>query len=138
MRNLATPDMLLIALISLLSLVLVFWFGIAVSRARRRYHINPPTMIGNPDFERVVRVHANTVDNLVPFLVALWLCALLFSPLGAVVLGVIWLLARVWYALAYYRAAEKRVAPFGVSTFCTALLIIGALIGIVRDFLLVT
>ena len=138
MRNLATPDMLLVALISLLSLVLVFWFAIAVSRARIRYKISAPAMTGHPDFERVVRVHQNTVDNLVPFLVALWLCALLFSPLGAVVLGVVWLIARVWYALAYYGDAAKRGPAFGLSALATVLLMIGALIGIVRDFLLVT
>jgi glutathione S-transferase len=138
MRNLATPDMLLVALISLLSLVLSFWFGIAVSRARGTYKINPPAMTGNPDFERVVRVHANTVEHLVPFLVALWLCALLFSPVAAVALGCVWLVARIWYGVAYWRAAAKRIPAFGISAAATALLIIGALIGIVRDLLIVS
>lgn len=136
MRNLATPDMLLIALISLLSLMLYFWFSIAVGRARSRYKIAAPAMTGNPDFERVVRVQANTLEQLVPFLVALWLCALFFAPLPAVVLGVIWLFARIWYALAYYRAAAKRGPGFGLSAIATILLLIGALIGIVRAFLL--
>ena len=137
MRNLATPDMLLIALISLLSLLLCLWFSIAVSRARGTYKIAAPAMTGNPDFERVARVHANTLENLVPFLVALWLCALLFSPLVAVVLGFVWLIARIWYALAYYSDAAKRGPGFGLSAVATVLLIIGALIGIVRDWLLV-
>lgn len=137
MRNLATPDMLLVALISLLSLMLVFWFSIAVSRARGAYKIAAPAMTGNPDFERAVRVHANTLENLVPFLVALWLCALLFSPVAAVVLGVVWLIARIWYALAYWRDAGKRGPAFGLAGLATVLLILGALIGIVRDFLIV-
>lgn len=137
MQNLASPDMLLVALISLLSLVLCFWFSIAVSRARTRYKIAAPAMSGSPDFERVARVHANTLENLVPFLVALWLCALFFSPLAAVVLGLVWLIARIWYALAYYGDAAKRGPGFGLSAIATVLLIIGALIGIVRIWLLV-
>jgi glutathione S-transferase len=137
MRNLATPDMLLVALISLVSLVLCIAFAIAVSRARVTYKIAAPAMSGNAAFERVVRVHANTVDNLAPFLVALWLCALLFSPVAAIVLGSIWLIARLWYALAYYRDADKRVPAFGLSIAVTVLLIIGALIGVVRDVMLV-
>jgi glutathione S-transferase len=137
MQNLAAPDMLLVAVITLLSLVLCFWFSIAVSRARTRYKIAAPAMTGNPDFERVARVHANTLENLVPFLVSLWLCALFFSPLVAVVLGFIWLIARIWYALAYYSDAAKRGPGFGLSAVATVLLIICALIGIVRVFLLV-
>lgn len=137
MRNLATPDMLLIALISLLSLLLCFWFSIAVARARTRYKIAAPAITGNPDFERVMRVQANTVENLAPFLVALWLCALYASPLAAIVLGFVWLIARIWYALAYYRDAAKRGPGFGLSAFATIALIIGALIGIVRGFLIV-
>jgi len=136
MLNLTTPDMLLVALISLSSLVLTFWVALAVARARGTYKIAAPAMTGNPDFERVVRVHANTVDNLVPFLVALWLCALLLSPIAAIVLGVVWLAARVWYALAYWRDAGKRGPGFGLSAAATVLLILGALFGIARDFML--
>ncbi len=137
MANLMTPDMLLVSLISLLSLVLCFWFSIAVARARTRYNIAAPAMTGNPDFERIARVHGNTLENLVPFLVALWLCALLLSPLAAVVLGFVWLIARIWYALAYYRDAAKRGPGYGLSALATIALIVGALIGIVRDFILV-
>jgi glutathione S-transferase len=136
MRNLTSPDMLLVALISLFSVMLCFWLLLAVARARATYKIAAPAMTGDPAFERVARVHANTLESLLPFLVPLWLCALLFSPLAAVVLGFVWLIVRIWYALAYRRDAAKRSLPFTLSMVATGLLIIAALIGIVRDFML--
>jgi glutathione S-transferase len=136
MRNLTSPDLLLVALISLCSVMLCFWFLMATGRARATYKIAAPAMTGDPAFERVARVHANTLENLVPFLVALWLCALLYSPLAAVVLGFVWLIARIWYALAYWRDAAKRSLPFTISMVATGCLVIAALFGIVRDFML--
>jgi len=54
----------------------------------------------------------------------------------AAVGAVVWLAARVWYALAYWRDAGKRGPGFGLSAAATVLLILGALFGIARDFML--
>ena len=47
-------------------------FGGLVSRARTRHGIKAPAITGHPQFERVHRVHVNTLELLVAFLPALY------------------------------------------------------------------
>ena len=54
------------------SLVLYFFTTAYAGRMRERHKIEAPAMTGHPDFERANRVQANTLENLVPFLAALW------------------------------------------------------------------
>ncbi len=77
-------------------------------------------------------MQTNTLENLVPFLVALWLCAIFWEPLWASVLGVIWLFGRVIYALGYYSAPQRRHAGFLIGTIAVVLLLIGAAYGLIR------
>ena len=60
-------------LITVLTLLLYLFITINVGRARAKYKVLPPKMTGNPDFERVVRVQQNTLEQTVFFLPALWL-----------------------------------------------------------------
>jgi len=49
-----------------------------VSGARHRYGVRPPATVGvSEDFDRYLRVQANTIEGLILFLPALWLSALL-------------------------------------------------------------
>ncbi|MDB9338105.1 MAPEG family protein, partial [Nodularia spumigena CS-589/07] len=67
-------------LITALTLLLYLFITINVGRARAKYKVLPPQMTGNPDFERVVRVQQNTLEQTVFFLPALWLFSLYLSP----------------------------------------------------------
>ena len=123
------------AIVSLLALLIYIWVTLQVGGARRKYGVAAPAVIGHPDFERVLRVQANTLEQLVPFLVALWLCVFFLRPsLIAGVLGVLWLVGRVWYAVGYYAHAKKRGAGFTLSFFATLGLIVGAMFGVVASF----
>lgn len=53
------------ALVSLLALLLYFVVTINVGRARAKYGIPAPQMSGNPDFERVLRVQQNMLEQLI-------------------------------------------------------------------------
>lgn len=118
------------ALITCLAVALYFWATFRVGSARKKYGVQPPRCDGPDEFLRVFRAHQNTLEQLVMFLPVLWLCALYFNPLLAAVLGAIWLIARVWYVLAYSADAEKRHPPFLLGLMMTVLLFICALIGI--------
>jgi uncharacterized membrane protein YecN with MAPEG domain len=124
------------ALITLLTCLLLIGVGINVGRARGRYKVPAPATTGNPDFERVFRVQGNTGEAALVFLPALWLFALYCSALWSGVIGLVWIAARVWYAVAYARAAEARGPGFGISFAAGAVLIFGALIGVVRQLVL--
>lgn len=118
------------AIITLLSLLLFFAILIYVGYARMKYGIKAPATTGNQDFERVFRVQMNTLENLILFLPALWLFSNYVSPLWAGVLGIVWLVGRVDYAISYARAAEARSRGYGISALAFVALAVGAAVGI--------
>ena len=77
------------ALITLAVLVLLFACAGAVGKARAKYRIKAPAIIGDPAFERTFRAHQNTIENAVMFLPALWLFAMFVSGMWAGLLGVV-------------------------------------------------
>jgi uncharacterized membrane protein YecN with MAPEG domain len=120
------------ALITLLALSLYFVLGINVGRARVKYKVMPPQMSGDPNFERVLRVQQNTLEQLVLFLPAFWLFCQYVSPVWGSVLGAVWVVGRILYAWGYYQAAEKRIPGFGIAALATIALLLGALVGVMR------
>lgn len=123
------------ALTTLVVLLLYFVIVVNVGRARMKYKIAAPAVTGHPEFERAYRVQANTMEQLIAFLPALWLFALYVSPSWASVLGTVWVAGRALYAVGYYRAAEKRGAGFGVGMLAFVALWLGAAWGVVRTLL---
>ena len=62
-------------IVALLAILQFIIFGILVGRARAKYGVKAPAMTGNEQFERVVRVQMNTLEQLVCFLPALLMAA---------------------------------------------------------------
>jgi len=125
----------LTALITLLMCLLMVALGINVGRARGRYGIKAPAVTGHEMFERAYRVQMNTLEGALPMLPALWLYAGFIGDAGAAIAGAVWLLARVWYALAYLSDPAKRSGGFAISFLAFAGLWLGALWGVARVFL---
>jgi len=88
-------------------------------------------MTGNPDFERVLRVQQNTLEQLILFIPVLLLFSHYVSPVWGTVIGAIWLVGRIIYAWGYYQAAEKRFIGFGITSGSSIIMLLGSLIGIV-------
>lgn len=106
--------------------------GALVGRARGQYGVKAPATTGHPDFERVNRVHVNTLESLIVFVPAVLLCALYVSETWAAVLGGVFVLARVVYAVGYIRAAELRAPGALVTGLVNAALLLGAAFGLAR------
>jgi glutathione S-transferase len=87
---------------------------------------------GHPDFERAQRIHMNTLEYLVPFLVLLWMCAIFFEPLWAAVLGILWLFGRIVYAAGYWSAPQRRYPGFFIAMVSLILLFICTAYGLFR------
>lgn len=119
------------AAVTLLAILLYFFFATRVAVARGQYGVKHPATTGHPDFERVFRVHINTLEWLPTFLVPLWLCAIYLSDAGAAALGVVWIVGRVVYYLGYRQAAEKRVPGFFIQGLACIALFIGAAWGVI-------
>ena len=119
------------ALVTLLAVLLYFYTGILVAKARGKYGVKAPATTGNPDFERVFRVQMNTLEWMPILLPALWLFALYVNDAAAGVLGLVWIVGRVLYIRGYSAAAEQRHRGFSIQAFASGALLIGALVGII-------
>ena len=102
-----------------------------VGRLRQKHGILAPACAGHPEFERAFRVQQNTLEQLVLFLPALWLFALLVSAFWGALIGLVWIAGRALYALAYLRAPETRGPGFAIAAMSSLVLLLGALIGAV-------
>jgi len=123
------------ALVTLAALTLCFGTVAIVGRARSKYRVAAPATSGHEMFERAFRVQMNTLENTVIFLPALWLCALFVGPLVATALGGVWLVGRVWYAVAYLREPKSRGGGFVLAFVAWAGLMIASTWGVMRGLL---
>ncbi|GAB3784185.1 MAPEG family protein [Dyella agri] len=123
------------ALVTLLAVLLMGGTAYAVGSARARYGIKAPATSGHPDFERAFRVQMNTLEACVMFLPLLWLAAHYGLGGWAGLAGLVWLLGRVWYALAYLKEASKREGGFVLSALGLVAVLLMALTGVVRALL---
>jgi glutathione S-transferase len=124
-----------VSLVTIAALIMFFVVTINVGRARAKYGVKAPEMSGSPDFERVVRVQQNTLEQLSIFLPALWIFANFVNPIAAAGLGAVWVIGRIIYAWGYYQAAEKRGTGFAISALASTSLLLGSLIGIVSSLI---
>ena len=119
------------AWVTLAALVVYLWMGMNVGKARMKYKVPAPSMDGPVEFLSVERVQANTVEQFIIFLPALWLCAAFFSDRWAAAGGAVWIIGRIVYALGYYQSPDKRSAGFGITIMASFGLMTGAVVGLV-------
>jgi glutathione S-transferase len=119
------------AIVTLLAVAFYFFLATRVAAARGKFGVKLPATTGHPDFERVFRVHQNTLEWMPTFLVPLWLCAFYLNDIAAAVLGLVWVGGRVFYFAGYSKAVEGRLPGFLIQATVCLLLFIGAIAGIV-------
>ncbi|MFZ6864248.1 MAPEG family protein [Undibacterium sp. Ji67W] len=116
--------------LSVVVLAMYFWTVFTVGKARGKYGVKAPSVEGPEEFQRTLRVQANTVEQLVFFFPALWLCAIWLGDKTAAIVGVVWVIGRILYALAYLKNPSKRAVGFLVSTLAALALWLGAIVGL--------
>lgn len=116
--------------LTLAVLCMYFWNVTIVGRLRTLHKIKAPAMDGPPEFLRAMRVQANTVEQMIFFFPALWLCAIWSGDLPAALLGLVWLVGRIMYAMAYLKDASKRSMGFLISGLAAVTLLLGAVLGL--------
>jgi uncharacterized membrane protein YecN with MAPEG domain len=125
--------MLWIALVVLLALFEFMAFGFLVGSARARYKVSAPATSGHPVFERTFRVHYNTLEMLLVFIPSIWLFGMYLNPRWGAIIGVAFILGRALYAIGYIRAPEKREFGAMLSFASVAILLFGAIFGVIRS-----
>jgi len=125
----------LTSLITLAAIILFFTMGLRVAKARGTYGVPAPATSGDPIFERHFRVQMNTLESLAMFLPALWLGAIWHSDGVAAGLGLVWIIGRIMYMLAYVADPKTRSLGFVVQMLATLSLMLLTLFHIVSSFL---
>ena len=123
--------MLYVQIVLALALLQFMYFGIAVGKARGTYQCPAPATTGNEIFERYFRVQMNTLEQLVVFIPSIFLFAYLVDARWAAGLGVVYLIGRSLYFMAYVRDPKSRGLGFALSALPNMALVIGALVGAV-------
>lgn len=116
-----------VAIVTLLAVLVYFWMGLRVAPARKACGIQAPAMTGDDRLERTIRAHENTLEWMPIFLPSLWLFALYWNDRVAALVGLVWIVGRVLYALGYAAEASKRETGFMIQALAVAVLLFGAL-----------
>jgi len=133
--TLSAPAIILTAAVTLLAILISIGLQINTGKVRGRTGIKPPAMSGDPALEAALRAEGNTVEQYVLFLPALWLAALYFQGWVPPLVGLVWCLGRVLYAIGYMTAPEKRYPGYMLTVLSALVLIVLAAIGIVQAWM---
>jgi glutathione S-transferase len=133
--NTGGTSMAYVDIVTALAILQFIVFGFKVGKARGVYGVKAPATTGNEIFERNFRVQQNTLEQLIVFLPGLYIFSHYFNPLVAAALGVVYLIGREVYAATYVKDPAKRGAGYGLTFLPTVILVIGGLIGAVRQLL---
>ena len=125
----------LLAIITVLVLAQAFMFAIQVGQARVKHGVKAPDISGNADFERVFRVHQNTLEQLILFVPALWIFGMYVHQLTGAAIGLVFLIGRFIYRAAYINDPASRSLGFGLGAAALAVLMLGGLIGAAMSYM---
>jgi glutathione S-transferase len=121
--------MALVTMVTMLALLEFMYFGGKVGAARGKYGVSAPATTGKEHFERAYRIHYNTLEQLIVFLPSLWAFAFYIHDLAAAALGVIFLVGRMLYSIAYTKEPGTRTVGMMMSFIPTVILLLGAFFG---------
>ncbi len=132
MENILYP---LTGLIVVLAVVEVMVLGFLVGRGRDTYGVPAPATSGHPTWERLNRAHQNSLEQLVLF-VPLFLAYVFNTAVRTgLLLGLVYLVARIIYAVGYVRDPRRRAAGAFLTAGVQVWLAIGAIVGLVAKLI---
>jgi len=117
-----------VVIVTVLALMQYMFFGIQVGGAHQKYGVTAPTMSGDPKFDRVNRVHQNTLEQLIVLIPALWIYAHYVNPLWGAGMGVVYLIGRFIYRAEYLKDPSTRTLGFSLSFLPGAVMLVWVLI----------
>ena len=123
------------AAVTIAALAVYFFDGLRVAKARGRLKVPAPATDGPPEFARIYRVQANTLEQIVLFLPALWLAAAAWGDRWPALIGLAWPVGRLLYAHGYVAAAEQRHRGFAIAMAATMALLLAAAAGVAAALL---
>ena len=123
--------MKLVYIVAVVALLEYCVFVAMAGSARGRFGVAAPAAHGHPLFERYFRVQQNTVEQMVIFLPALFLCGHFTSTLLAAGMGVVFVVGRAMYARGYVSDPAKRGPGFLLTIIANGVLLLAGLGGVI-------
>ncbi len=128
----AAPVMILSSGVTVLAALVCLGTAVLVARVRGREKISPPAMTGSFAVECALRVQGNTTEQVVIFLPLLWIATLYFQGWVPPLIGLVWCLARILYAVAYVREPKSRAPWFALGVFSSIALAVLSIWGLIQ------
>jgi glutathione S-transferase len=130
-----SKELLYPALATIVAVIVYFSQSIFVAVGRTKHNVPVPKTTGiNDDFDRVWRVHYNTLEQMPVFLPLLWIFALTASAFWAGVLGLLWSVGRIGYMFGYYKSVKGRSNPVSyLSSVSVLVFLIGSLWAVISQ-----
>lgn len=114
-------------LIVLLALLQYVYFIARVGQARGKYNVNAPATTGHEIFDRTYRVQQNTLEQLLIFIPSTLAFSFYVSDKWVLIPGVVYLLGRFLYSIAYVKDPSSRAIGFGMTIMSNAAMLLIAL-----------
>ncbi len=119
--------------------IFVIVLAMRVGLARIKHKVNPPAMTGPPAFEHASRIYQNTIEQLILFMIVLVVFTTASGWIAAGIATILWLLARIVYAVGYSYSPGGRMLGFVLGVSIVAVMILwSALVFGTRLFLILT
>jgi glutathione S-transferase len=125
----------LIALVSSVILLEYFAFVVLVGKARSKTGVDAPAVTGAPELERAIRVQTNSLEQMVIALPAMWMFGMYMSEQIGAALGCVYIIGRAMYAKGYMEDPKKRAMGFVVGFAASAILLLGAIVGVIQSMM---
>lgn len=122
-------------IVTVLLLLQYTWFGVQVGTMRGKLGINAPAISGSEQFDRLFRVHYNTMEQLVVFLPALWFYSHMVNALWGAGFGAVFLIGRFIYRAAYLKDPASRAVGFALTFLPSAIMMVWVLVVSIRSLL---
>jgi uncharacterized membrane protein YecN with MAPEG domain len=106
-----------------------------VGSLRAKYDVIAPSQTGHEQFERMNRVHLNTLEQLVVFIPALWMHALYANPFWGAIIGLIFIVGRFIYRAEYLKDPASRSLGFAMTFIPSAVLLVWTLVAAILNMI---
>jgi uncharacterized membrane protein YecN with MAPEG domain len=124
-----------VIIVTVLALLQYAWFGVQVGAMRGKHEAKAPAMSGAPEFERMFRIHYNTMEQLIMLLPLMWIFAHVVNPLWAAGFGAVYLVARFIYRSTYLKDPASRGMGFTLTFLPSVVMAVWLLVVAVRNLI---
>ncbi|KAK7486964.1 hypothetical protein BaRGS_00021780 [Batillaria attramentaria] len=129
MAAVTLEDIVFTSIVTLLAGIQLTRFARKVGKSRMKHKVDYPKMIGDENFERVLRAQQNSLEFFPVFMISLWMSSLFFNQVVSAVVGLVYLYSRHLYVEGYSRSVKERLPGFKLGVRCIMALAAMAMIG---------